>query len=125
MRLLLDTHVLLWWLADDPALSVQARRLIANEPEVLVSAASVWEIAIKRALGKLEVPEDLLEAIDASGIGRLPIGLEHAVIAGALPRHHDDPFDRMLVAQARHEGLTLLTSDARIASYAVAVLPAS
>jgi PIN domain nuclease of toxin-antitoxin system len=125
MRLLLDTHVLLWWLADDPALSIQARHLIANEPEVLVSAASAWEIAIKRALGKLEAPEDLLEALDAGGIGRLPIELEHAVIAGALPHHHDDPFDRMLVAQARHEGLTLVTSDVRIASYAVAVLPAS
>jgi PIN domain nuclease of toxin-antitoxin system len=125
MRLLLDTHVLLWWLADDPALSEDARRRIANEPEVFVSAASAWEIAIKRALGKLEAPEDLLEALEAGGIGRLPIEFEHASIAGALPRHHDDPFDRMLVAQAQHEGLTLLTSDTRIASYAVAVLPAS
>jgi PIN domain nuclease of toxin-antitoxin system len=125
MKLLLDTHVLLWWLADDPALSIQARRLIANEPEVLVSAASAWEIAIKRALGKLEAPEDLTDAMDASGIGRLPIEFEHAVTAGGLPRHHDDPFDRMLVAQAQHEGLTLLTSDARIGRYAVAILPAS
>ena len=125
MRLLLDTHVLLWWLADDPALSKQARRLIADEPEVLASAASAWEIAIKRALGKLEAPEDLTAALDASGIGQLPIGFEHAAVAGALPRHHDDPFDRMLVAQAQCEGLTLLTSDARIARYAVTVLPAS
>ncbi len=125
MRLLLDTHVLLWWLADDPALSEQARLLIANEPEVFASAASAWEIAIKRALGKLESPEDLLAALDEGGIRRLPIEFEHASVAGALPRHHDDPFDRMLVAQAQHEGLTLLTSDARISSYAVAVLPAS
>ncbi len=125
MRLLLDTHVLLWWLADHPALSKQARHLIANEPEVFASAASAWEIAIKRALGKLEAPEDLRAALDASGIRRLPIELEHAAIAGALPRHHDDPFDRMLVAQAQHEGLTLLTSDARISSYAVAAVPAS
>lgn len=125
MRLLLDTHVLLWWLADDPALSKQARRLIADEPEVFVSAASAWEIAIKRALGKLEAPEDLLAALDEDGIGRLPIEFEHAAIAGALPCHHDDPFDRMLVAQAQREGFTLLTSDARISSYAVAVLPAS
>lgn len=125
MRLLLDTPVLLWWLADDPALSKRARQLIANEPEVFVSAASAWEIAIKRALGKLEAPDDLLEVLDAGGIGRLPIDVEHAVAAGALPRHHDDPFDRMLVAQAQHEGLTLLTSDTRIARYGVAVSPAS
>jgi PIN domain nuclease of toxin-antitoxin system len=125
MRLLLDTHVLLWWLADDPALSRQARGLIANEPEVFASAASAWEIAIKRALGKLEAPEALPAALDAGGIRRLPIEFEHAAVAGALPRHHDDPFDRMLVAQSQCEGLTLLTSDARISSYAVAVLPAT
>lgn len=125
MRLLLDTHVLLWWLADDPALSKQARQLIANEPEVFASAASAWEIAIKRALGKLEAPEDLPAVLAAGGIGRLPIEFEHAAIAGALPRHHDDPFDRMLVAQAQHEGLTLLTNDTRISRYGVAALPAS
>jgi PIN domain nuclease of toxin-antitoxin system len=125
MRLLLDTHVLLWWLADDPALARQARQLIANEPEVFASAASAWEIAIKRALGKLEAPEDLATALDAGGIARLPIEFEHAALAGALPRHHDDPFDRMLVAQAQCEGLTLLTSDPRISSYAVAVVAAS
>jgi PIN domain nuclease of toxin-antitoxin system len=125
MRLLLDTHVLLRWLADDPALSKQARVLIANEPEVFASAASAWEIAIKRALGKLEAPEDLLSALEAGGIRRLPIDFQHAAVAGALPRHHDDPFDRMLVAQAQREGLTLLTSEARISRYAVAVLPAS
>jgi PIN domain nuclease of toxin-antitoxin system len=125
MRLLLDTHVLLWWLADDPALAKQARRLIANEPEVFASAASAWEIAIKRTLGKLEAPEDLPAALDAGGIARLPIEFEHAAVAGALPRHHDDPFGRMLVAQAQCEGLTLLTSDPRSSSYAVTVLPAS
>jgi PIN domain nuclease of toxin-antitoxin system len=125
MRLLLDTHVLLWWLADDPALARQARQLIANEPEVFASAASAWEIAIKRALGKLEAPEDLATALDAGEIARLPIEFEHAALAGALPRHHDDPFDRMLVAQAQCEGLTLLTSDPRISSYAVAVVAAS
>jgi PIN domain nuclease of toxin-antitoxin system len=125
MRLLLDTHVLLWWLADDPALSKQARGLIANEPEVFVSAASAWEIAIKRALGKLEAPDDLLPALEAGGLRRLPIDFEHAAVAGTLPLHHDDPFDRMLVAQAQQEALTLLTSDTRISRYAVTVLPAS
>jgi PIN domain nuclease of toxin-antitoxin system len=117
--------VLLWWLADDPALSKQARELIASEPEVFASAASAWEIAIKRALGKLQAPEELESALEAGGIQRLPIDFEHAAVAGALPRHHDDPFDRMLVAQAQREGLTLLTSDARISRYAVTVLPAS
>jgi PIN domain nuclease of toxin-antitoxin system len=125
LRLLLDTHVLLWWLADDPALSKQARALIANEPEVFASAASAWEIAIKRALGKLQAPEDLLSVLEAGGIRGLPIDFQHAAVAGALPRHHDDPFDRMLVAQAQREGLTLLTSDPRISRYAVTVLPAS
>jgi PIN domain nuclease of toxin-antitoxin system len=125
VRLLIDTHVLLWWLADDPALGKRARRLIANEAEVFASAATAWEIAIKRALGKLEAPEDLAAALDAGGIGRLPIEFEHAAVAGALPRHHDDPFDRMLVAQAQCEGLTLLTNDPRLSSYAVAVMPAS
>jgi len=76
-------------------------------------------------LRKLEAPEDLPATLDAGGIARLPIEFEHAAIAGALPRHHDDPFDRMLVAQAQHEGLTLLTSDARISRYGVATLPAS
>jgi PIN domain nuclease of toxin-antitoxin system len=125
MRLLLDTHVLLWWLADDPALSKHARNLIANEPEVFASAATAWEIAIKRALGKLEAPEDLADALDDSGIMRLPIEFEHAAVAGALPRHLDDPFDRILVAQAQCESLTLLTSDSRISRYRVTVLPAS
>jgi PIN domain nuclease of toxin-antitoxin system len=125
VRLLLDTHVLLWWLADDRTLTKQARRLIANEPEVFASAASAWEIAIKQALGKLEAPEDLQSALETGGIRRLPIEFEHAAVAGALPRHHDDPFDRMLVAQAQCEGLTLLTSDPRISSYTVAVLPAT
>ena len=125
MRLLLDTHVLLWWLVDHPALSKRARNLIANEPDVFASAASAWEISIKRALGKLEAPEDLQAAVEASGITELPISFEHAAVAGALPRHHDDPFGRMLVAQAQHEGLTLLTSDSQIPRYAVATLPAS
>lgn len=124
LRLLLDTHVLLWWLADDPALSRAAAQVIASEPLVFVSAASAWEIAIKRALGKLEAPDDLEAAVDASGFVELPIRFDHAVLAGALPRHHDDPFDRMLVAQARCESLTLVTADPRLARYRVAVVPA-
>jgi len=125
VRLLLDTHVLLWWLADSPSLSGPAAVAIANEPEVFVSAASAWEVAIKRALGKLEAPDDLTDALEATGMRQLPIGFAHAAVAGALPRHHDDPFDRMLVAQAQCERLTLVTSDIRISRYDVAVLAAS
>ena len=122
MRLLLDTHVLLWWLADDDHLSAAARDTVNVATEVWLSAASVWEIAIKRALGRLEVPEDYLEAVDASDILLLAITAEHAEAAGALPRHHDDPFDRMLVAQAWTDELTLVTADRRLPHYSVPVL---
>ena len=125
MRLLLDTHVLLWWLADDPALPPRTISVIGAERDVYVSAASAWEIAIKRALGKLEAPDDLAGAVTACDFRQLPVGFEHAALAGALPRHHDDPFDRMLVAQARLEGLTIVTGDARFARYEVPVLAAA
>jgi len=123
--LLLDTHVLLCWLADDPELGPQARKAIA-EPEslVAVSAASAWEIAIKRALGRLQAPDDLETQIARNGFAPLPITVAHALRAGALPPHHDDPFDRMLVAQAQLEGLTVVTRDPRIAVYGVRTLPA-
>lgn len=124
MRLLLDTHALLWWLADDGRLSPPARDAIADGANlVAVSAASAWEISIKKALGKLQAPDDLPAAIDDCGLQPLPITLHHAALAGALPRHHDDPFDRMLVAQAMHEGLTVVTADPAFAAYGVAVLP--
>lgn len=123
MRLLLDTHVLLWWLADDPTLGAEARTGISDpESAVYVSAATVWEISIKRALGKLEAPSDLLRQIESHRFGPLAITASHAQAAGALPRHHDDPFDRMLVAQAMIENLTLLSRDSRIGLYGVEVL---
>jgi PIN domain nuclease of toxin-antitoxin system len=122
VRLLLDTHILLWWLADDERLSTAARDAVNVAAEVRFSTASVWEIAIKRALGRLEVPEDYLEAVDASDIRLLSITGEHAEAAGALPRHHDDPFDRMLVAQALTDELTLVTADRRLPDYGVPVL---
>jgi len=94
LRLLLDTHVLLWWLADDPGLSGNARALIASaESEVLVSAASAWEISIKRALGKLDAPDDLEAQLVQHHFSPLAISVGHALAAGALPRHHEDPFD--------------------------------
>jgi PIN domain nuclease of toxin-antitoxin system len=126
MRYLLDTHILLWWVEDDPRLKEPARTTISNpDHEVVVSAASIWEAAIKRALGKLrfETPR-LLEALTRGAIDVLPISAEHALTAGDLPRHHDDPFDRMLVAQARAEDLTLITRDARLRAYEVAIIEA-
>jgi PIN domain nuclease of toxin-antitoxin system len=125
LRLLLDTHVLLWWLADDPTLGGDARKAIADgEAVVTVSAASAWEISIKRAAGKLEAPDDLEAQLERQRFVPLPISIGHALRAGELPHHHDDPFDRVLVAQAELEGLTIVTRDENIARYAVATLPA-
>ncbi len=124
MRLLLDTHALLWWLADE-GLAADARAAIAaGDNQVLLSAASAWEIAIKRALGRLSAPEDLLDQLAASGFDHLPIALRHALAVSDLPAHHRDPFDRMLIAQAMVEGLTVVTRDRRFSAYPVAVLPA-
>jgi PIN domain nuclease of toxin-antitoxin system len=113
VRLLLDTHVLLWWLSDDRKLAKNARDIIANSNnDVLVSSASVWEVAIKAALGRLEVElDDLEDAIVRNGFRPLPIGFRHAVTVGRLPAVHRDPFDRMLVAQASVEELRLVSHD--------------
>ena len=126
MRCLLDTHILLWWMADDARLRDEVRSAItAPDNEIVVSAATIWEAAIKRALGKLrfETPV-LLRALSQGGIRILPISAEHALAAGELPRHHDDPFDRMLVAQAAAEGLTIITRDSWLRSYAVGIVQA-
>ena len=118
MKFLLDTHILLWWLADDPCLPETARSIIADESSVLfVSAATAWEIAIQKAAGKLEAPDDLAFALKANRFEALPITIRHAHTAGRLPRHHDDPFDRMLVAQAHVECMRLLTHDRRLTLY--------
>lgn len=124
MSLLLDTHVVLWWLADDPTLSDDIKARLDHEPDVYLSPATVWEVAIKQAIGKLKEPPDLPERIRDSGFRELPITSEHAIAAGRLPLIHRDPFDRMLVAQALCEGLTLLTRDGDIAKYGVPVLTA-
>jgi PIN domain nuclease of toxin-antitoxin system len=119
-RLLVDTHAVLWWLADDPALSAVARAAIADpSADPVVSAASLWEIAIKRSLGRLTAPDDLPEEIAAAGFDWLPVRPEHAWEVRALPSHHGDPFDRLLVAQARVERLPVITADARFAAYGV------
>jgi PIN domain nuclease of toxin-antitoxin system len=121
--LLLDTHTLLWALGEVDRLSPAAHDVLsAGEVSAYVSAASIWEIAIKRASGKLQAPEDLLERIAEASFNELAVSFEHAVSAGALPRHHGDPFDRMIVAQAQSEKLTVVTRDERIARYDVPVL---
>lgn len=125
MRLLLDTAVVLWALADDARLSADAKTaIVATDNFVAVSAASAWEISIKRALGRLVAPEDLASALLAARFEPLGVTIEHALAAGALPRHHEDPFDRMLVAQAQAEGLTIITRDRAFARYDVRTLAA-
>jgi len=125
LKLLLDTRVLLWWLADSRRLGMGPRKLIQRSPLVVVSAASAWEISIKKTLGKLSAPDDLAGQLEASRFQELPITVRHARAAGALPRHHDDPFDRMLVAQAQAEGLALLTHDESLRIYGEAVVTCS
>lgn len=123
MDLLLDTHVFIWWAARDPKLSKVARAAIVDaENRVIVSAASVWEIAIKRASGKLDFRNDILQALANTGFEPLDITPRHADRAGSLPFHHADPFDCLLVAQAQLEGLVLVTQDNQLLSYAVPVL---
>ena len=124
-RFLLDTHTFLWWLADDPRLGGDARSAIAdNRNPVFVSAAMGWEITIKKALGKIEAPDNLDAVVEEEGFEHLPITFYHAEQAGVLPNHHKDPFDRMLVAQAQAEGLVIVTADHIIPQYGVRTLPA-
>ncbi|MCB1273446.1 MAG: type II toxin-antitoxin system VapC family toxin [Leucobacter sp.] len=122
MRLLLDTHVLLWWLADDERLSARHRELIARgDNRVVVSSVSIAEIAIKSSLGKLEAPDGIVDAVTLSGFELLAFDAPHAEALRHLPWHHRDPFDRMLVAQAKVEHLTLLTVDLRLREYSVEI----
>ena len=122
-RLLLDTHVLLWWLRGTE-LSDDLRNRIDTELDVYVSPASIWEMSIKKATGKLNVPDDLIEWIERSGLSDLPIRNAHADLAGRLPPIHRDPFDRMLIAQAMAEKLTLVTRDCLIQQYDVPTIKA-
>ncbi|MEU8561195.1 type II toxin-antitoxin system VapC family toxin [Streptomyces cyaneofuscatus] len=122
MRLLLDTHVILWWLEDSDELSDQVKDLLDTEPSVHLSAVSAWEIAIKQSLGKLDGPDDLAERVRDSQFTALPITAGHGVRAGRLPALHRDPFDRILIAQAQIEGMTIVTRDQRIPQYDVPVM---
>ncbi len=118
-QLLLDTHAFIWWRENSPRLGADARRRIASASLVFVSVASAWEAAIKVALGKLKLPESFEAGVVASRFDKLPIAFQHTEIVATLPHHHNDPFDRMLVAQAICERLTLVTHDRRLAPYAL------
>lgn len=125
MRLLLDTHVLLWALESPTTLRPEARAAIENPRNpVLVSAASTWELGVKSAVGKLRVPDDLAYQLREKRFTPLPVTVEHGLRVGELPLLHKDPFDRLLVAQAQLEGLTIVTRDRRIALYGVETLAA-
>lgn len=118
MRLLLDTHLLLWWLGKSPSLSRQARALVsATENAVFISTVSLWEIWLKQSLGKLRLPSSFEDRLAAESFETLTLTAPHARRVALLPWHHRDPFDRMLVAQAQVEGLILLTADSHVAAY--------
>lgn len=123
MRLLLDTHVLLWWLCDEPKLKGHVRaQLAAPENLVFVSAASIWELRIKEALGKVELPVDFGTVLEAQSFESLSVTTAHAHALHGLPMHHRDPFDRMLVAQASVERLTIVSHDDTLQAYGVSLL---
>jgi PIN domain nuclease of toxin-antitoxin system len=124
VRILLDTQVFLWWARDDPQLPASARDAIRAAPEAFVSIVTAWEIAIKRAIGKLDMLPLSAELLDSHGFTLVPVTLEHAALSSELPLHHRDPFDRMLIAQARHEGLTLVTHDRRLFAYPIPIVRA-
>lgn len=118
MRLLLDTHIYLWLANGSPRLTAQAKERIESADRVFVSSATIWEIAIKVQLGKVRVDlDDLIEQIQANGFEELPVFARHAKALASLPRHHGDPFDRLLVAQAISETMRLLTADTQLEAY--------
>jgi len=125
MNLLLDTHVLLWWLDDPLAMDGRAMKSIADGNNVVfISAAVIWEIRIKQALGKLTIPPDFQKVLEREPFDMMPITVEHAHAVGDLPAYHRDPFDRMLVAQATVEKLTLVTRDHHLKKYGIQILVA-
>jgi PIN domain nuclease of toxin-antitoxin system len=123
VRYLLDTHALLWALGDPSALSPAARDAIASPANIVfVSSAALWECAIKASIGKLDLPDDFFDAIPATGYETMPIRISHLNVYRSLPMHHRDPFDRILVAQAQAEALTLISRDPEVAKYDVNLL---
>jgi PIN domain nuclease of toxin-antitoxin system len=125
LNILLDTQVLLWWLDDNPVLSDKARMPISDGSNLIfVSAAVVWEIRIKQSLGKLDIPPNFRQVLEQQPFEFLAITIEHAYAVGELPAIHRDPFDRMLIAQAKTEGFTILTRDPLFKEYMVALIQA-
>jgi PIN domain nuclease of toxin-antitoxin system len=120
--ILLDTHVAIWWLENSPRLREEAREAIAGADVAYVSVVSAWEVAIKLSVDKLRIPGSFETAIDASGFSKLPLTFAHAAAVAELPFHHRDPFDRMLIVQARQETLTIVTADRKFEPYDAAVL---
>jgi len=125
VKLLLDSHAFLWWLTENPKLSAEARQAVADPTAtVYVSAATIWELSIKAALGRLDLGgADLVEEIAGNEFVELPMSARHSLAAAYLPRHHGDPFDRMLIAQAQLEGLTVVSRDAALRAYGISILP--
>ena len=125
MNLFLDTHVLLWWLDDNPLLSEQAKKLIADVDNIIfVSAVVIWEIRVKEALGKLEIAPGFFNIVKQQGFEILSITAQHANKVGDIPMHHRDPFDRMLIAQAIEESLTIVTHDRAFKAYEIPIIEA-
>jgi PIN domain nuclease of toxin-antitoxin system len=123
LKLLLDTHAALWWLADDERFSPEAARHLTDDTnQVLLSAAVVWEVAIKGSLGKLEAPEDFAPTLLGAGAHALPITLNHAARVELLPWHHRDPFDRLLIAQASIEGAAVVSRDEVLRPYGITLI---
>lgn len=125
MRLLLDTHVVLWQAAGEDRLGLRTKSHLEDAEELRFSVVSLAEIGVKASIGKLDVPSDLADRVAAMGVRTLALTAEHGLAVAHLPSHHRDPFDRLLVARARSEGLTLVTADRRIAAYDVPVIDAS
>lgn len=125
MRCLLDSHVLVWWLMGHGELGAAAGAAVERASEVYVSAVTPWELTIKRSIGRLSFDDGIFDALEAQGLRTLDVTMAHGVAAGSLPFHHRDPFDRMLVAQARLERLTLVTADRSLNAYDVDLLDAT
>ncbi len=123
MNLLLDTNILIWLYEESPVLKAETRAIVTSRAnQVTVSIASIWEMSIKQASGKLKIPDNLLALLELNNMQLLPIDVEHAFAVGSLPPLHGDPFDRMLVAQAMLEDLTIMTHDKKITAYSVSCL---
>jgi len=127
MKVLLDTHTFLWWITDDPKLSLRVRGIISDgENEIFISAATGWEIAIKAQIGRLKLPDEprlfILEQLKINGMKSLPIEMRHALHISTLPIHHQDPFDRILIAQAQMEELPVLSADPQFWKYDVTII---